>query len=345
MSEELRSSNPLGWADVPFRGGVVRVSRHPLPPALDAGPPLSSSPDAFDGFAMPGLDSMELSEQDEGVGIQARAHAARRLWRARQGGAPHPRRGTASAGAAALLASSRGVARAGTRAGRHANCFLSGLLSGVGSWAGGPADARALPARRPQGPPEPPFAAQGRPADFGPSPPHAFPRLSQLGSSPGPFDFNPLQARPATRQRASAARAGGARAPRGRERARGRPRGAKRRQRPHVRLLMRPPLPPQFPSQQPQQHVTSSGRTVRPTGAAGGYEEVAHGGGAGGHAQRAAAKDARASFRPQQAAHAADDSNKKGCSSTYRGVRQRPWGRCARNVALRCSPLARPRRG
>jgi hypothetical protein len=101
-----------------------------------------------------------------------------------------------------------------------------------------------------------------------------------------------------------------------------------------------PPLP-QFPSQQPQ-HVTSSGRTVRPTGAAGGYEEVAHGGGAGGHAQRAAAKDARASFRPQQAAHAADDSNKKGCSSTYRGVRQRPWGRCALSAAMRCSPRGAP---
>jgi hypothetical protein len=92
MSEELRSSNPLGWADVPFRGGVVRVSRHPLPPALDAGPPLSSSPDAFDGFAMPGLDSMELSEQDEqGVGIQARAHAALRVSRAR-GRSPRPTR-------------------------------------------------------------------------------------------------------------------------------------------------------------------------------------------------------------------------------------------------------------
>ena len=65
---------------------------------------------------------------------------------------------------------------------------------------------------------------------------------------------------------------------------------------------------------------------MRPTGAAGGDQEVAHGGGAG-HTPRAAAKDARASFRPQQATHAADDSNKKGCSSTYRGVRQRPWGR------------------
>ena len=64
MGEEIRNiNNPLGWADVPFRGGVVRVSRHPLPPALDAGSPLprASSPDTFDGFAMPGLDRMELS--------------------------------------------------------------------------------------------------------------------------------------------------------------------------------------------------------------------------------------------------------------------------------------------
>ena len=83
----------------------------------------------------------------------------------------------------------------------------------------------------------------------------------------------------------------------------------------------------QFPSQQPQ-HTTSSGRHVRPTAAAGGYEEMPHAGTAGGHTPRATAKDARASFRPQQTAHAADDSNKKGCSSTYRGVRQRPWGRC-----------------
>jgi hypothetical protein len=243
MSEELRSSNPLGWADVPFRGGVVRVSRHPLPPALDAGPPLSSSPDAFDGFAMPGLDSMELSEQDEqGVGIQARAHAALRVARARAVAAPHTRLASASDGAAALLASSRSLARSGTRAGRHANCFPSGLLSGaLGSWAGGPADARARAARTRQGPPEPSFVPQGRPADFGPSPPHAFPRLSQLGSSPGPFDFNPLQARPATRPRCSPRRAGGARAARGRAPPRGLRRGARRCDGATCATLTRPP--------------------------------------------------------------------------------------------------------
>ena len=61
---------------------------------------------------------------------------------------------------------------------------------------GGPADACACARPHRQGPPEPSFAPQGRPGDFGPPQPPAFPRLSQLGSSPGgSFDFNPLQAR------------------------------------------------------------------------------------------------------------------------------------------------------
>jgi hypothetical protein len=54
------------WAEVPFRGQQLRVSRHPLPPALDAAAVLSSSPDAYDGFAMPGLDTMEMCEDDAG---------------------------------------------------------------------------------------------------------------------------------------------------------------------------------------------------------------------------------------------------------------------------------------
>jgi len=209
----------------------------------------------------------------------------------------------------------------------HANCFslLSGFVAGS---RGGPADACACAHPHRQGPPEPSFAPQGRPGDFGPPQPPAFPRLSQLGSSPGgSFDFNPLQAR----WRRAAPR----RTPLQQWRARdgcGGPRrcgcGARAAAAcTGVRLTHSHAAPgAQFPSQQPQ-HTTSSGRHVRPTAAAGGYEEMPHAGTAGGHTPRAAAKDARASFRPQQTAHAADDSNKKGCSSTYRGVRQRPWGR------------------
>ena len=123
MGEELRAGQPSAWADVPFRGGVVRVSRLPLPPALDAVPalpPLSSSPDAFEGFAMPGLDSMELSEQDEAAAMQARwrAHTPSR----RRGNAParfsRPERAAASRAAARrrrsrLLACARALRRSG----------------------------------------------------------------------------------------------------------------------------------------------------------------------------------------------------------------------------------------
>lgn len=68
---------------MPFRGGVVRVSAVPLPPARSAAvapsmdsPPVashglggvtllgSSPPDAFGGFAVPGLDSMDLNDDD-----------------------------------------------------------------------------------------------------------------------------------------------------------------------------------------------------------------------------------------------------------------------------------------
>ena len=63
---------------MPFRGGVVRVSAVPLPPAHSSaagedaghspsglGPALlSSRDDAFAGFAMPGLDSMDLNDDD-----------------------------------------------------------------------------------------------------------------------------------------------------------------------------------------------------------------------------------------------------------------------------------------
>ena len=74
---------------MPFRGGLVRVSSLPLPPAhgvVPAGaaggacqhggggplqgaalsplpPPLSSSPEPY-GFEMPGLESMDLNEED-----------------------------------------------------------------------------------------------------------------------------------------------------------------------------------------------------------------------------------------------------------------------------------------
>jgi hypothetical protein len=63
-----------GWAEVPFRGGVVRVSRHPLPPALEPPPAARcSSPDAYDGFAIPGLDTMEMcEEEEEGAGAEVR---------------------------------------------------------------------------------------------------------------------------------------------------------------------------------------------------------------------------------------------------------------------------------
>ena len=63
---------------MPFRGGVVRVSAVPLPPAHSSaagedaghsprglGPALlSSRDDTFAGFAMPGLDSMDLNDDD-----------------------------------------------------------------------------------------------------------------------------------------------------------------------------------------------------------------------------------------------------------------------------------------
>jgi hypothetical protein len=81
---------------MPFRGGVVRVSAMPLPPAhssaageeagIPAGLGQSSRDDAFAGFAMPGLDSMDLNDDDVDAQqlrpsyLGVRGRAANRQW-------------------------------------------------------------------------------------------------------------------------------------------------------------------------------------------------------------------------------------------------------------------------
>lgn len=53
-------------AVVPFRGLHLQVSRHPLPSR--GGPALSSSPDAFGEYALPGLDTMDIEDEVDPLG-------------------------------------------------------------------------------------------------------------------------------------------------------------------------------------------------------------------------------------------------------------------------------------
>lgn len=53
-------------AVVPFRGLALSVSRHPLPSR--GGPALSSSPDAFGDYALPGLDTMDIEDEVDPLG-------------------------------------------------------------------------------------------------------------------------------------------------------------------------------------------------------------------------------------------------------------------------------------
>ena len=64
FAADAAAGEGLGWADVPFRGGTVRVSRHPLPAAAASRRARAGSPDGY-GYAAPGLDSMELSGAEE----------------------------------------------------------------------------------------------------------------------------------------------------------------------------------------------------------------------------------------------------------------------------------------
>lgn len=54
------------WENVPFRGGIVRVSRQPLPqhevPRTSTRPASPEAHEPYGGFEMPGLDTMELEE-------------------------------------------------------------------------------------------------------------------------------------------------------------------------------------------------------------------------------------------------------------------------------------------
>jgi hypothetical protein len=196
----------------------------------------------------------------------------------------------------------------------------------------------------------------GRPVGFGASA-SPFPRLSQLGSSPGPFggSFNPLQARAATAARAARLRgrtcvvfARCARRARGAASCGLRARRTQlpttdmwaRRRRAcccNLRLLRY--------TQVPTHHslaAHAANRGARPPGGGGGFPS---GGGSGGggasHAVlplRTTPKDGKPVFRAAQPP-SGDDKNKKGCSSTYRGVRQRPWGRRVCCCHSRCDAL------
>lgn len=62
-------------AVVPFRGLALSVSRHPLPSR--GAPALSSSPDAFGDFALPGLDTMDIEDEVDALGRVQPSHASR----------------------------------------------------------------------------------------------------------------------------------------------------------------------------------------------------------------------------------------------------------------------------
>jgi len=64
-----------GTTRIPFRGGVLSVNSLPLP-AQDSNVQMACSPDAYGGFLMPGLDSMEMCEEElDGLPLGARARA------------------------------------------------------------------------------------------------------------------------------------------------------------------------------------------------------------------------------------------------------------------------------
>jgi hypothetical protein len=75
-------------------------------------------------------------------------------------------------------------------------------------------------------------------------------------------------------------------------------------------------------------HAANRGARAPGGGGGGGFPPGGGGGGAShaGLPLRATPKEGKPAFRAAQPP-SGDDGNKKSCSSTYRGVRQRPWGR------------------
>lgn len=113
-------------ASVPFRGLAISVSRHPLPSR--AAHQLSSSPDAFGDYALPGLDTMDIEEEEE-ADLQAQARVCSRC-----------------AACASPHAGGGGVVRADHRAYSSCKLRLSACRSNAPGmrWSGHRLSSRAL---------------------------------------------------------------------------------------------------------------------------------------------------------------------------------------------------------